>query len=136
MPLLKWDNLLETGNELIDNQHRQIFGMLNSLHEAVKAKTDGGLWTACFQDLLGYAGRHFKEEEDFMQRINYPDLKEHKLLHEKLLLDLLDLEQKYRSGEYVLSISLLHFIGEWIQNHIRIEDNKMITWFHNHPPSA
>jgi hemerythrin len=131
MPLYQWDPELETGNEVIDEQHRQLFALANELAEAIAScpMTDEGL---CEEDrnlvanaiygLTDYCIEHFADEQELMASYEYPRLPTHISLHEQLTGETLKRAAQYFNDDDIVPETLAPFFAEWLTNHIRRED--------------
>ncbi len=132
MAIAVWSNKFVTGYDEVDKQHQELFRMVNNLHQSILEKKGKEILIKTLDDLANYVVVHFKTEEVLMQKKGYPSLVEHKLIHDKLTKDAIEIIDGYKSGKLVLSITLSKFLGDWIQNHIEIEDMKMINYVKTH----
>jgi hemerythrin-like metal-binding protein len=82
--------------------------------------------------LLDYTRTHFSDEEAFMVHINYPDFREHKAAHEKLIAELVLMCGEFGRGERHLSAKLLGFLRTWLRLHILYMDKQ----YANHMDAA
>lgn len=126
MSYFKWTKELETGSQVIDYQHKRLVGLINDLHE-IQEKEDfkEELIEAVIDELKHYASFHFSTEEKLFEKIEHENIEEHKLKHrsfEKKLDSLLNERDKYDE----LDKELFMFLKKWLENHIMIEDKKMI----------
>ena len=137
MTLYEWNPALETGNALIDDQHRGLFALANQLADAIASCTlnDDGL---CKEDedtlanaiygLTDYCVEHFGDEEDLMQASEYPQLPTHRSLHEQLSGTTLKNAACYFNDEGIVPESLAPFFAEWLSNHILKEDMRFVAY--------
>ena len=65
-----WNESLETGNELIDRQHRELIGLLDALTKTTD-ESEAGLLSLLDQ-LMAFTIFHFIAEEDLMDEVGYP----------------------------------------------------------------
>ena len=80
-----WENSYSIGIKSIDIQHKKLFELVNKLFELednanVKEEIREILYA--FSD---YTVVHFKDEEAYMASIGYPQLQEHKKIHEHII---------------------------------------------------
>ena len=61
-----------------------------------------------------------------MRILGYPEYEEHKKQHEELIRSVLDLAKKVDSGKAGVSFALMHFLKNWLTNHI-MESDKQYT---------
>ncbi|MBV5350518.1 hemerythrin family protein, partial [bacterium] len=78
--------------------------------------------------LRAYTVDHFQAEESLMQETGYPGLEAHHALHEGLVHQVLELEEKYAAGTMILSIMTMHFLKDWLSHHIQDEDRKLAAY--------
>lgn len=121
---------LETGNRVIDMEHRQLIDAVNSLLEAC-AKGQGRtqlLNTARF--LLDYTQKHFADEEAIQTKNHYPDYTRHKKIHDDFKKTAADLVKKIEDeGPTVANVGKINTIlAGWLLNHIKGEDKKLAAY--------
>ncbi len=111
---------------IIDEQHRGIVSIINSLHYFIKQ----GLG---FQALLPtiiimeqYSIIHFEAEQLLLKNYGYPDYDNHVLLHAHLRNNISAI--KARSFLNKDSDAAVNFLKSWWVNHINIEDKKYERW--------
>jgi len=131
MELVEWDPALETGNQAIDDQHRRLFALANSLAEAIATceldrddECDEGEDTLAnaIYGLTDYCVEHFEDEEALMAEHSYPGLPAHRSLHEQLSGKTLKHAADYFNEAGVVPETLAPFFTDWLASHIRRED--------------
>lgn len=122
MSYLMWSDSLAVGNTFIDNDHQKLIDMVNRLHAVMQEGRGKDVLDKVLANLVTYTKEHFRREEDLMQKMGYSGLAVHKQEHEKLLQQVLDLQHKFESGAATLSIQVLHFLRDWLINHIGKQD--------------
>ncbi|MCL5268880.1 MAG: bacteriohemerythrin [Bacteroidetes bacterium] len=80
------------------------------------------------KDLTDYTVYHFSTEEKLFEKHGYPESARHKKEHEDLTKQVLDIGRKYNAGEMVLTMDLMNFLKEWLNNHIMQVDKKYSTF--------
>ena len=128
MALVEWSADYESGNAQVDEQHRELFRMVNELHQQIVDGRGKEAIQPTLDKVASYTKEHFATEEALMQRSAYPEYKRHHALHQELLKRAADIIEGYRSGKIVLSITLSRFLADWIKKHIGQEDMKMIRY--------
>lgn len=123
-----WDESYATGDLIVDDQHKQLFAMVQGFHDALVANTHKDLMIPTLERLAKYTAEHFAAEEQLMLQSNYPGYAKHKSRHEDLTRQALEVMEKYKSGQLTLPISVAQFLGNWLRHHIDNEDKKMIAW--------
>ncbi len=121
MALIVWDDDLDTGIEVIDNQHKRIVDYINKLDAARKTgnKNDIGL---VLDELVDYTLSHFTFEESLMEEAGYPFINAHKKVHQLFTKRVGDYMQRFKMGEDIAD-DLLNSLKAWLINHIRNDDN-------------
>lgn len=127
--MYKWEEKFSTGIQSIDNQHKEIFNYLNSLLEAMKLGQADKVIYQIVLDLERYSKVHFQKEEFFFQRFNYSGAKEHIEQHQFFIRKVANLKSDLKSGNFTLSIELLNFMKDWIENHILVVDKSYSDCF-------
>lgn len=117
---------LETGNALIDKEHRELLKAVNDLLDAC-GKGEGRSSvqkTGAF--LSNYVKTHFTHEEQLQQKNGYPGYTAHKAFHEKYKKDLNDVVSKIPpSGAEMKDLAALNNQIGVLVTHIRFEDKKL-----------
>lgn len=82
---IEWNDSFSTGVAAIDNQHRQLFDLLNQL-EAMKQRGDSAAkMMEIVRSLASYAQDHFSYEEGCMERCACAVGAVNKLAHQRFL---------------------------------------------------
>lgn len=133
MAIAIWNDSYLTGDATVDLQHRNLFKMVNELHDAVVAGKGKEVLQPTLKKLASYTIEHFGIEERLMQRAEYPGYDGHKSKHETLANQARTPIADYETGKAVLTITLSQFLSEWLRHHINEEDKGMITWMRGRP---
>ena len=124
---LQWNKNLEVGVDLIDKQHKEWFQKADQLFEAGKSGKSKEYIIQLFDFLDDYTKNHFKDEEKYMQSINYPEIATQKQLHEGFIKKLSELRGDYEKAGANLTVILNanQFILDWLTKHISNADKKI-----------
>ena len=90
---------------------------------------------SALEDLERYTVLHFTEEETFMRSIGYPQIDAHVALHRRFVQKITEEKAKTEQGERT-SWELLHFLRDWLVNHILVEDKRYVAQFHTEKRST
>ncbi|MBE6035959.1 MAG: bacteriohemerythrin [Clostridiales bacterium] len=122
-----WTSDLETGNNTIDEQHKQLIAAINNLLEACSQGKGRDSLKETTTFLYNYTAKHFADEEKLQLASQYPDYPNHKQYHEgfkKVVREIMD--QLEKEGPSLLLVSKVNSsIGGWLINHIKREDVKV-----------
>lgn len=129
MPIITWSDAYCTGDAVIDDQHRELFALVNELHDAIVVGRGRERIAPTLDRLAAYVTTHFAAEEELMERAGYAGLIVHRGRHRELASHAEKVIADYRAGRAVLTIALSRFLADWIRHHIDGEDKAMIAWF-------
>ncbi len=132
MSLVVWCDEYVTGNITVDEQHQQLFAIMNNLHDAMKVGQGKKVVKATLDELLDYTVNHFQMEESLMRTYNYPEYQSHKKIHDELTAKVASWVRDFERPSTVLTIEVSRFLTSWLINHIRERDQKMIKFLREH----
>lgn len=119
------------GNDTIDNEHRNLFALINEANEAaMEGKADNAEFVkGLLESLADYANTHFAHEEAYMESINDPELTVQKMEH-KAFINLIseELNKKITDDNAKDKLDeLLKFSAKWLYHHILGSDTLIGT---------
>lgn len=120
-----WTSDLEVGHAHIDDEHKQLYQLLNRLYQSVQAGDANAVLGDILTELVSCTVNHFRREEELMQRIHHAGYTEHKGAHDILAREIRALQQRFYGGSITLSPEVFNFLRDWLQNHIRTYDVKL-----------
>lgn len=125
---------LETGNTLIDGEHRQLIQAINDLLDACAQGRGRAEIGKTAQFLQEYTARHFADEERLQVNCSYPDYPNHKRYHEEFKKVVASLVQALLAeGPTVVLVSKVNSaLAGWLLNHIKREDKKLAAYIREH----
>ncbi len=117
---------LETGNSLIDGEHRELFKAVNSLMDACGKGQGRQAIEPTAKFLLEYVDKHFSHEEDLQKKSGYPNFLGHKQFHAEYTRKLKALISGIpASGPSVTDLANINQQISVLISHIRTEDKKL-----------
>jgi hemerythrin len=128
---IQWDNSMDTGIQLIDNDHKALIKLINQLQNATQYKVDDKQIDEIMDKLINYTKYHFDREEFLMRNNNYPDYKNHKKLHEDMINKMSECMKKYKSDPDQTIDDALTFLTDWLIKHIKGNDREYIPYLKN-----
>ena len=120
-----WSNSYSVGVSSIDAQHQKLFAIARELHSAMTSGQGKAVAGRILDRLVQYTTVHFAHEERLMRLYDYPDGVAHRAEHEKLTKQVLKFQEDYHAGRATITVQLLHFIRDWLVQHIGSSDQKM-----------
>jgi len=129
----KWLKSYETGNPFIDDGRKEVFDILNEAFEEVNDDKREQKIKNVLKHLYDFMKSYFKEEEEYMKEINYPEYKEHLKLHSEIIHDCNELVLEVNKMEDSLfEKELAKLIDVVLIGHILNEDVKIVRWDNTH----
>ncbi|MGD9947285.1 MAG: bacteriohemerythrin [Desulfobulbus sp.] len=122
MLTIAWNDRYLIGTPMIDNQHKYLLQLLNTLYEnyATSTATDG--LDELFNNLIAYASYHFSLEEQWMVCQHYPRLDEHRVEHAAFVTQVAQMQQQYAQQRQNVSLEAINFLYNWLTTHIQGSD--------------
>jgi hemerythrin len=126
-----FDDTLITGNEMIDNQHKELIEKINGL---LKACEEGNAKIKAIQmlDYLSeYTDFHFGAEEKLQEEIGYPGLALHQEKHKEFVQTIAELHEMLAevegpTDEFVAQVE--RNVIDWLYNHIKTFDRSVAEY--------
>ncbi|MHC4698404.1 MAG: bacteriohemerythrin [Planctomycetota bacterium] len=137
MVFFEWDDSYSVNVEEIDEQHRDLFQLINEMHDVVMndRKTRGTVTSmvnelrtmaAVLDELVAYAADHFSTEERCMRECCYPELAQHRKEHEDFADRIQAFKRGLDEGEAIRPHEILTFLKDWWRQHIMNVDKKYV----------
>ncbi|MEW6650980.1 MAG: bacteriohemerythrin [Chloroflexota bacterium] len=136
MSLIRWEERYSVRVPHLDQQHRHLVDLINQLYDAMRVGKGQIEMVGILDQLVEYTRNHFSSEEAFMRRQGFPGYAEHRAAHQRLTQQVLDFQTQYKSGEIGLSIPVIHFLRDWLVNHILGDDMDYSTYSQKNTPSC
>ena len=132
----EWDATLETGNEAIDKQHKELFTVLNALIAAYERGGKADELNTAIEFLTVYVLKHFSDEEKLQEEYEYPDIKNHKIYHNEFKKTVSDLTQRLKNEGYTDAIVKLTIktMADWLTHHIKSDDFRLAAHIQSRRP--
>ena len=119
---MQWNSSLSVGDALVDEQHKRLFNLLESL-EHVAADENTGQVHAAVAELNRYICEHLRDEEAVLKSFRYKDYEAHCALHHEFELRLEALSRRLSTEDhYVVLQDLRDFVQTWLVQHISFVD--------------
>lgn len=124
MAYIVWTPELDTGIDVIDDQHKRIVDYINDLYAAHKSG-DRQAIAAVLDNVVDYTLSHFGFEEVMMEDAGYEFLHAHQKVHQIFIQRVSVLAERFKAGEDV-SAELHNLLARWLVNHIQKEDHHYV----------
>jgi len=124
MPLVNWDPSFSVKVHRCDEDHKKLFLLINTLHEAMLAGQGSEKVGTIVKQLADYARFHFSAEEAMLEKTKYPELSAHRAEHQNFVQRVEQFQSDLASGKGGQSIAVGVFLNEWLSKHIKQTDQK------------
>lgn len=122
--IFQWSNEFNVDIQEIDEQHKVLVGLLNELHRAIREHHGKATSREILKRLAEYTRTHFLLEESLMRLTHYPGFEIHKRQHQELMEQVDALQSKLDRENAAISFELLHFLKNWLVQHINESDKR------------
>lgn len=125
---LIWKNEWASGDLTIDKQHKKLNEFVNCIVEQTLKGADQKVLLNLLEELQQHIVDHFNYEEKCLKEIGYPNLEEHSNLHEKLVMNFLELKDSYLAGKIKPTAFYSFIIEDVILGHLQNDDSKFFSY--------
>lgn len=116
-----WEKKYETGQPVIDAQHKLLFLLFRKLDIAIKTKQSDEILSRIVLEVKKFVDFHFVSEENLMIETEYPAVENHQKMHTDLMIELnIMISRVVSHREY--PEDLLGFLNRWLIGHISEHD--------------
>lgn len=124
-----WKKEYVTGSRKIDDEHKEMFKILDEAFIEVDDENRETKIKTTLHHLYDFMKQHFKSEESFMKKINYPEYDTHKDIHNQIVKEANELLLSInKTDEKLFEKKLALFIDEHIITHMIKEDKKIVEY--------
>jgi len=117
-----WQDYFSVRVKEIDEQHKQIFGLVNELYDGYINHLPSSKICDILDRLIRVAVVHFNTEESYFAKYKYDNLREHSLAHSTVLKQLRDFKFEYLKNPSTLSLRVFYTLREWLNRHMMQDD--------------
>lgn len=128
---LVWNPCYECGHTMIDKQHRALFEGANSMVSAMMDEWPVEEIRQGMEFLLADVVSHFRDEEELLSRIGYPDVAQHAKIHANLIAKAQAMAGRLSEGQECLGETFHLLVYEIIAKHMLTEDRRFFPFFAN-----
>jgi len=121
---IDWSDKYSVGIESIDEQHKKLINLINTLQTVVDYNTGEEFERECLAAVVDYTKTHFVYEEGLMRKYGYPDFESHKAQHQKMIDKVNDLLAAYEKNPKSAMKDALDFLKQWLIRHINGTDKQ------------
>src|SRR5271166_668217 len=107
--IFPWRNTYSVGMPDIDDQHKGLVRLINSLQTAMMEGNGKSVLSGTLDDLIRYTQSHFAFEEAMLRKRGYSQLAAHCAEHKRLTGQVIELRDKFKAGKVTISMEVLKF---------------------------
>ncbi|NLJ68517.1 MAG: hemerythrin family protein [Firmicutes bacterium] len=128
---MMWKDKYKIGVELIDGQHRELFGRVSSFLQAVQGEGDWEVKLeqvkSTLQFMQNYVVEHFEAEEAFQRQIGFPEYEKHKQVHDEFKSTVNDYAETFVKEGYTQELvqELGAKLMTWLIMHVAAADQRI-----------
>ena len=123
MPVFDWSDDFNTGIPDIDKDHREIFSLINKLHDTSGTDLSQNDIEGVIAGLLAYVDRHFAREESLLSVVNYGDFESHSCTHKALAGQMKTYAERHKTHPETFDMDdFVDFLVDWLRAHIMVDD--------------
>jgi len=126
-----WDESYSVGVKELDEQHQQIIKIVNRLIKEKDLKVNSETISDVLAELTQYAEFHFRIEEEYMKKHDFPGYSVHKELHSTFRLQLITFAIEIVAEKETIPDEVIDYLKNWWLKHILKSDMKFKKYFEN-----
>ncbi|MBI3445325.1 MAG: hemerythrin domain-containing protein [Magnetospirillum sp.] len=128
-----WRDEFALGDALVDSQHRAFFDEAAGLRSALAALEPKDQIVAYCATFMANLRVHFADEEKLMARLDYPDIRAHRLEHSRLLARTDEVVAEIHAATCLIDCLLgTHALMEALVEHVTDQDMRIKTFIVDH----
>jgi|JI9StandDraft_1071089.scaffolds.fasta_scaffold02345_2 hemerythrin-like metal-binding protein len=128
---LEWSSDMSVSNTMIDHDHQILLTLINQLIND-ENRSDRLAVEFVMDELINYAFTHFKREEQLMKEMEYPELDNHRKIHDLMTSEVIVMQKKLNIGfTPALGEEVSLYLKKWLSIHILREDKKYSLFLQN-----
>lgn len=128
---VEFEKSLETGNEMIDSQHKELISRIDQLLESCEDGNAQVKAVKMLDYLLDYTEFHFGEEEKLQEEIHFPAIESHKEKHGEFKQAVKELQEMLEEEEGPTEAFVAQVqknVVDWLFDHIKVFDRAVAEY--------
>ena len=129
MGLADWDDSYSVGYKKLDDQHKNLFRLINELNALSVQKVSSVTFQDLMDEILDYTAYHFFAEEEVMRKHGYPNAEKHKLEHDEMRRTMRNFYARCIDEDFVCLNEVLAALIDWLHSHLGRSDALYAEYF-------
>ena len=125
--LITWDERIQLGIKVIDDQHKILVDLINKIFLIIKQGHEMSTMAPVVEELANYCVTHFKFEESLLEKGKFPDIVRHKKIHVSVVNRVLGYKKDLEDGR-LDATQFMGFVSDWLAQHIKTEDRQYVPY--------
>ncbi|MEI8103522.1 MAG: bacteriohemerythrin [Candidatus Moraniibacteriota bacterium] len=125
-----WKSEYDLGIPSIDEQHRGLVVLINTLSEHISKKSSPADVDVILGRVEEHAREHFAYEESFFEACSYEEAPSHKNEHLVFLGRIEKFRIQAKSDDPLVFIEVLGYLEQWFLHHVQVVDRRYVEAFH------
>ena len=125
---INWEPLLECKNVQINHDHKKLLNLVNKLIEEFYGDNKEKVFETVYDQILEETTRHFDKEEKILITTLYPLLENHKLIHQAIVDEALEVRKSLADHENGHAEVIEFLAGRVVMGHMLSEDTKFFDY--------
>jgi len=113
---LKWQTAYMVGEPEVDQQHKKLFEMINSLQDTYETTNNKADLQKILEQMGDYLATHFSCEEKYLK--DHPRFEAHRKEHWKFVNNTIQFTRDFDADDAIFEYSVLDFLKRWLLNHV------------------
>ena len=119
MAFFEWQDKYDLGVGEMNDEHKTLIHKMNGLHDLNESGASKNKIIEAYDDFTAYTIKHFTDEEQYMESIDFPGLATHKLIHKGLLEKVVAFGNDFKgSSTGKFDDNFFSFLNVWLASHI------------------
>ena len=127
--ILEWKDEYSVHVEEIDNQHKEMFNIVNNLISKLNSQQNESTIKEILNSIIRYKETHFATEEKYFDLFHYEGAEAHKIAHKSFAKHIEDLRSSKIDNTTTLAFELIDYLEDWLINHLMNMDHKYVKCF-------
>ena len=130
--LIAWKDEYSVGVKEIDDQHKQLFVIINQLVEAIKTIPREDEIANIISKIVEYKIVHFATEEKYFHLFGFEGTDEHEEAHRAFNAKLIETQTAFKGDTMGFAFAAADFLEDWLIVHLMTMDQKYKQCFREH----
>ena len=122
---IKWDESICLGVPQLDEDHRRLIQTLNFIEAHQDDDVRSEAISVVIEQIREFASHHFRHEEEYMLRIDYPEYHAHKEQHKLFKGTIAALCIDVMNHKKTAPKEIYHYLSDWVINHLLRTDKQI-----------